>query len=163
MAANLKTDKKSFFAYVRSKLKSKASTGEVVNDLKGMTEEFNRYFLTVFTTEELDHIPTCKTTFPHTGSELQELEITSDMVLKSLEKLRSDKSPGADNISPRLLKEIGHAIVTPVQVIFQKSINSGVVPEDWRTANVCPVYKKGKRDATENYRPISLTSWLGKY
>jgi len=169
MASNVKTDKKSFFAYVRSKLKSKAKpgplvncNGEVINDLEGMSEEFNRYFSSVFTTEKLDHIPKCKSTFPHAGSELQELEITDDMVLKSLEKLRSDKSPGADNISPRLLKEIGRAIVTPVRVIFQKSINSGVVPEDWRTANVCPIYKKGKRDATENYRPISLTSQLGK-
>ena len=55
--------------------------------------------------------------------------------------------------------EIRHAIVTPLRVIFQKSIDSELVPEDWRTANVCPIYKKGKRDATENY---SLTSQLGK-
>jgi len=88
--------------------------------------------------------------------------ITDDMVLKRLEKLRSDKSPGGDNISPRLLKEISEVIVTPVRVIFQKSIDSGLVPEDWRTANVCPFYETGKRDSTANYRPISLTSQLSK-
>jgi len=165
----VKDDKKSFFAYVRSKLKCKIKPGplvnskdELINDLEGMTEEFNQYFSSVFTKEELRSIPTSKTTFQQPGRELQELVTTDDMVLKSLEKLRSDKSPDADNISPRLLKEISEVIVTPVRVIFQKSIDSGLVPEDWRTANVCPVYKTGKRDSTANYRPISLTSQLSK-
>ena len=169
MAAKVKDDKKTFFAYVRSKSKSKVKpgplvndSGEVLNDAQAMSEEFNRYFSSVFTKEDLGSIPTSRTSFQHTGSELQELEITDDMVLKSLQKLRSDKSPGSDNMSPRLLKEISHVIVNPVKVIFQKSIDSGLVPEDWRTANVCPIYKKGKRNATENYRPISLTSQLGK-
>jgi len=36
------------------------------------------------------------------------------------------------------------------------------VPEDWRKANVTPVFKKGKKEDTGNYRPVSLTSILGK-
>ena len=32
------------------------------------------------------------------------------------------------------------------------------LPDDWRIANVSPVYKKGQMSLAENYRPISLTS-----
>ena len=78
MAENVQDDKKSFFAYARSKLKSRIkpgplvnSKGEVINDLEGMTEEFNQYFSFVFTKEELGSIPTSKTTFQQPDGELQ--------------------------------------------------------------------------------------------
>ena len=42
--------------------------------------------------------------------------------------------------------------------IFQQSLDSGAVPDDWKVALVTPIFKKGKRSAPENYRPVSLTS-----
>ena len=51
-----------------------------------------------------------------------------------------------------------NVIAPMLTAIFKKSLDSGVVPEDWKTANITPVFKKGKRsDAKLNYRPISLT------
>ena len=43
-------------------------------------------------------------------------------------------------------------------MIFTQSLNSGNLPEDWLTANVTPIFKKGDRANATNYRPISLTS-----
>ena len=42
--------------------------------------------------------------------------------------------------------------------LFQKSIDSGYVPRQWRCANITPVFKKGECSDPANYRPVSLTS-----
>jgi len=46
--------------------------------------------------------------------------------------------------------------------IFVSSLATGEVPEDWRVANIVPLFKKGSRDNPGNYRPVSLTSVVGK-
>ena len=43
-------------------------------------------------------------------------------------------------------------------IIFNKSLESGVVPEDWRVDNVTPIFKNGSRAEVRNYRPVSLAS-----
>ena len=43
-------------------------------------------------------------------------------------------------------------------MIFQKSLDEGNIPNDWRTANVTAIFKKGERYKASNYRPVSLTS-----
>jgi len=44
----------------------------------------------------------------------------------------------------------------------KRSWSKGEVPEDWRKANVTPVFKKGKKENPGNYRPVSLISILGR-
>ena len=46
--------------------------------------------------------------------------------------------------------------------IYQKSVNTGTLPDDWLTANVAPIFKKGDKHLEENYRPVSLTSVTSK-
>jgi hypothetical protein len=46
--------------------------------------------------------------------------------------------------------------------IFNLSIRSGHVPQDWRDANVTPLFKKGSRSIATNYKPVSLTSQIVK-
>ncbi|CAM4671246.1 unnamed protein product [Caretta caretta] len=64
---------------------------------------------------------------------------------------------GPDNFHPRILKELAPEIASPLARIFNESVNSGVVPYDWRIAYIVPIFKKGKKSDPGNYRPISLT------
>ena len=77
-------------------------------------------------------------------------------------KLRPDKASEPDNLLPRFLLQIKEQIAYPLYLLFRKSPDEGSVPEDWKCANVSPVYKKGNRNKAENYRPISLTSQICK-
>jgi hypothetical protein len=57
-----------------------------------------------------------------------------------------------------LLKELIEEVAEPLTLIFNKSLASGEVPDDWRDAHVTPIYKKGQKSDPSNYRPVSLTS-----
>ena len=43
-------------------------------------------------------------------------------------------------------------------MIFNRSLKTGDIPDDWRKGNIASVYKKGDRHKPSNYRPVSLTS-----
>ncbi|KFP25921.1 RNA-directed DNA polymerase from mobile element jockey, partial [Colius striatus] len=79
-----------------------------------------------------------------------------------LAKLKACKSMGPDEMHPRVLRKLADVIAKPLSIIFEHSWRTGEVPEDWRKANVMPVFKKGRKDDPGNYRPVSLTSIPGK-
>jgi hypothetical protein len=56
-----------------------------------------------------------------------------------------------------LLEELSMVIAPILTILFNKSVTTGIVPSDWRTAHVSSVYKKGQKYNPENYRLISLT------
>ena len=91
-------------------------------------------------------------------SPLHNVTISVDGVRKVLSTLDSSKSCGPDNIPARILKHCCNEIAPILTVIFTQSLNSGNLPDDWLTANITPIFKKGERANSTNYRPILLTS-----
>ncbi|KFP30250.1 RNA-directed DNA polymerase from mobile element jockey, partial [Colius striatus] len=79
-----------------------------------------------------------------------------------LAKLKAHKSMDPDGMHPRVLRELADVIAKPLSIIFEQSWRTSEVPEDWRKANVTPVFKKGRKNDPGNYRPVSLTSIPGK-
>ena len=53
-------------------------------------------------------------------------------------------------------------ISTPLAHVFNMSLQEGIVPFEWKEANIIPLFKKGSRNKSVNYRPVSLTSVLCK-
>ena len=49
-------------------------------------------------------------------------------------------SPGPDNMHTMLLRETAHNIAEPLALIFQRSVKDGIVPDDWKRANVTDLY-----------------------
>ena len=93
---------------------------------------------------------------------INDIEITPEMVKERLESLNRFKGSGPDNIHPHVLKETASSICVPLSIIFKESLSTGETPDDWRKANVTPIFKKGDRTDPANYRPISLTSHVCK-
>ncbi|GAB0186362.1 mitochondrial enolase superfamily member 1 [Grus japonensis] len=76
--------------------------------------------------------------------------------------LDTHKSMGLDGIHPRVLRELVEELAKPLSIIYQQSWLTGEVPDNWRLASGTPIYKKGRKEDLGNYRPVSLTSVLGK-
>ena len=72
------------------------------------------------------------------------------------------KAPGPDGLTAYIFKHCASKISPILQMHFTQSLNTCTFPEDWLTANISSVYKKGSRSMTSNYRPVSLTSVCSK-
>ena len=88
--------------------------------------------------------------------------VTSHGVLKALQRLDPSKAAGPDQIQSRMLKSSAEHIAPVLASLYQQSIQEGNIPDDWRNANVIPIYKKGDRTQASNYCPVSLTSITSK-
>ena len=86
------------------------------------------------------------------------IEVSCTGVEALIGGLDDSKATGPDNISGKLLK-LDPAEVSPcLTIIFKNSLRNSSVPEDWKTANITPTFKKGDRSDPRNYRPVSITS-----
>ncbi|KFM04169.1 hypothetical protein AS27_10741, partial [Aptenodytes forsteri] len=88
--------------------------------------------------------------------------IQEEAVNDLLRHLDTHKSVGPDGTHPRVLRELAEVLAKPLSIIYQQSWLTGEVPDDWRLANVTPIYRKGRKEDPGNYRPVSLTSVPGK-
>ena len=170
LACNIKNYSKSFYAYVRSKqnVQDKVgpledSAGNIISQWFLMAEDLNSYFSSVFTKEDISSLPVADAKFQGAKSDcLGLLVVTPELVAKKIKAMKDNKSPGVDGIPPKLLMETVEQISIPLARVFNLSLTEGVVRFEWKEANIIPLFKKGSRNKSENYRPVSLTSVICK-
>ena len=61
-----------------------------------------------------------------------------------------------------MLRELAEVIAELLSILFERSWQTGEVPEDWSIAKVTAVFRKGKKEDSGNYRPVSPPSVTGK-
>lgn len=93
---------------------------------------------------------------------LSSISVSAEDVYKQLVQLKSDKSPGLDNLPNNLLRFAAPAIAPSLAVLFTRSLDSGEIPLAWKTSKIRPIFKRGRTDLPENYRPISLLPAVAK-
>ena len=73
------------------------------------------------------------------------------------------KATGLDTVSARLLRECFDLISDSLALIFNRSIETSIFPDEWKSARITPLYKKfGNRSDPSNYRPISIIPVMAK-
>ena len=169
IASNSKTNPKEFYSYIRKKKTVTPTIGplkdeneQITRDESEMAKILNNYFASVFTIENTDLIPSIPSLVTDNTNKLCDIIFHENDILQAINEINVNKTPGPDKITPRVLKEIKNSIVKPLTICFNKSFNSGKVPQEWKSANVTPIFKKGSKSVPGNYRPISLTSVVCK-
>ncbi|PKU40746.1 rna-directed dna polymerase from mobile element jockey-like [Limosa lapponica baueri] len=167
LARGVKVNKMGFFNYIGGKRKMRENvspllneTGTTVTEDAEKAELLNAFFASVFTAQAS----------PQEAQNLEESEkhwtkeafplVEEDQVKEQISELDTHKSMGPDGMYLRVLRE--HSSLKAIYIIFESSWRTGEVPEDWRKANVIPVFKKDKKEGLGDYRLVSLTSIPGK-
>ena len=136
---------------------------QTISDDAGKAETFN----VKFTTKARNMSHTLYPILPaRTNRILEDIDFSTAAVREILKELDVSKSSGPDGIQNQLnqvLKECASSLSEPLSFMFSLSYRTGKLPKEWKKARVVPVYKnKGSRCDPAQYRPISLTSSVGK-
>ena len=155
----------SFYGYVKSQTKRKCSIpslkkqdGSLATSDLDKAIEFSNYFSTVFT-EDNNVTPIFNY---DSNSRLEQFTCDVRTMIKVVLKLKSNSSPGPDGFTAGFVKKILAHVATPLCQIYKQSLTDGIVPDEWKSAHIIPIFKKGDQQKTSQYRPVSLTSIFSK-
>jgi hypothetical protein len=93
---------------------------------------------------------------------MKTIPVTEAEITSIRRSLKNKHSRGYDGVSSRILKYGASEISKPLSYICNYSFKFGIYPERLKYATVKPVYKKGHKTSTTNYRPISLLITISK-
>ena len=137
-----------------------------ISDPKLIANAFNKYFGNIGnnlassipdvhkTPSDYLNTPTCNSFFisPTTSQEIE----------NEISYLKIGKATGPYSIPIDVLKILKSVVSKPLESIFNASFMIGIVPSDFKLANIIPVYKSGSQTCLCNYRPISWLSVFNK-
>ena len=133
--------------------------GNIFYSNKDKADIFNNFFVQQSTLESTDDTPP---DLPQFDNEVSLEALTSTEVKNVILNLDKKKASGPDAIHNRLLIAAVDKISDPLTSLFNRSLQEGHFPTQWKHAHVTPIHKKGSKELCNNYRPISLLSCLGK-
>ena len=158
---------KKLWSYIKSKRQESNNIPDLTNDHGNLAQDplgkanlLNEQFSSVFSNPSpaIDTTLSQQTRLP----DIQEILVSSEGVHKLLSNINVNKATGPDGIPGRILKICAMEYADIYRLLFQASLDQGIIPDDWRDANVVPLFKKGDRSKPSNYRPVSLTSISSK-
>ena len=119
-----------------------------VSTLTAIANLFNTYFTSMFNNDNTEDI-LASACLKSPDVDCSYIRLTTDEIITTLLHLDTTKAS-------RLLKETPWQIGPSLTQLFNKSLNVGKMPNEWKLSNIVPIHKKGKKEHVENYRPISI-------
>ena len=141
--------------------------GQQITGDKNIADKFNEYFTQIGTSLANSIDIAVNATFdtylkkPNSSS-IQFQYTDAPSVQNIINNLKPKSSAGHDNISSKLLRQIGDIVAYPLSIIVKQSLCTGIFPHRIKLAKVMPLYKKYDNKLSGNYRPISLLSSISK-
>ena len=144
-----------------------------ISDRKLIAESFNEYFVNIgpklaseaseeFLAQHATNYNPSPTIDPITDSPFYFHHIHIDNIAQALMGLKPNKCTGLDKIPAKVLRLSADIIAPSLTYIFNLSLDTGIYVDEWKRAQVIPIYKSEDRRKCENYRPISILPIVSK-
>ena len=91
----------------------------------------------MLTPQDIDEI--CKS---NSISEIKNIVVTEESILESIAKIKIGSSAGPDSIPPILIKNCANALKTPLKVLFEKTLETGRIPDALKNGRIIPIHKR---------------------
>ena len=123
---------------------------------------FNSHFKSVFTNQP-DEIPN-EGPGPSPHLVMENIDVTTEGITSLLQNLDVHKASGPDDISTRFLMETVEVAALVLKVIFERSLDTGDAPYDWRVVNVASIYKQSTpRTITQSHLHLQFANFFRTY
>ena len=160
------SDPKLFYRHINGKLKAKESVkrlrteDRIVESDEEICEVLNDKLTSVFTEE--DQFTEPEGEGERNTEKIEDIQFDEEELRKMMKSLDVTKAMGPDEISGWVLRNCADQLSAPLYVILKQSIDEGELPDEWKKANIIPIFKGGDKEEPLNYRPVSLTSIICK-
>jgi len=132
----------------------KNENNELITDEQSIAEKFKRVFQVMLDQPEIEDQGQNNTVF--ITVEQYQCIPEKEEIKEAIKILKNNKAPGDDIIGAELIIEGEELIVNEMWELIKKIWQQEQIPEEWKIAVVCPIYKKGNPEDCHNYRGISL-------
>lgn len=170
---SIKENPKFFWRYFKTKNTSNYPSVMIFNKNKSSSgieicNFFADYFHSTFLTPDSDPV---NLNYNNNNIDFHSMSVDGDIstvyisdstVKSKLLKLDAYKSAGPDGIPPILLIKCAEQLSVPLQILFNRSLKEGYMPNVWKMAYISPIHKKGSKNEITNYRPISKLCSIAK-
>ena len=89
-------------------------------------------------------------------------QVTCSEVRSIISSMPTNRSPGPDEISMRVIKDGLPVILGPLTTIINCSLATSTFPEAWKNAEIIPLLKEGNHEVASKNRPLSLLAVASK-
>ena len=156
----IKSNAKYFFKYCRNKSEIRTAIGplrsgdSLVGDPVQMSEILRRQYESVFSVPNNNSDITASSSGSSQNEEIEMRFGPTDFV-EATRDLRPNSAPGPDGVPAILLTNTIEILCIPLNLLWQESLRTGVIPQSLKLGKVTPIFKGGDRSIPKNYKPVS--------
>jgi len=130
----------------------KDEKGDLVADSHSIVARWRNYFSQLF---NMHWVKDVRQVEIHTAEPLEPEPSATEFEL-AIDKLKSHKSPGIDQITAELIKADGRTIFLEIHKLITSIWKKEELPEEWKESIIIPIHKKGDKTDCNYYRGISI-------